>query len=185
MADGALTRREFLRRGARKALLAGVAGSAGAFVWIGTSGATVWQLDPDKCIACGRCATNCVQNPSAVRAVRVHAICGYCDLCTAYFELEHAARTSGAENLVCPTDALQRRYVREPYYEYSIDEDLCVACGRCVKACRDFGNGSVFLQIRHDRCVRCNECAIGAKCPAEAISRVPAANPYILKSTDR
>ena len=185
MDDAPLTRREFLRRGARGALLAGVAGSAGGLVWIGRADANVWQIDPDKCIACGRCATNCVQSPSAVRAVRVHAICGFCDLCTAYFELEHAARTSAAENLVCPTGAIGRRFVREPYYEYSIEEELCVACGRCVAGCADFGNGSVFLQIRHDRCVGCNVCAIGNDCPARAIRRVPASRPYILRSTDR
>ena len=141
----------------------------------------VWQIDPDLCIQCEKCSTNCVLSPSAVRAVRVHALCGYCNLCTAYFELEHAERSSGAENLLCPTDALKRRYIEEPYYEYHVQEELCVACARCVKGCAEFGNGSVFLQIRHHLCVGCNRCAIATDCPAQAVRRVPRAKPYLLR----
>ena len=44
-----------------------------------------------------------------------------------------------------------------------------------------FGNGSLFLQIRHDRCVNCNVCAISRVCPGDAFVRVPAEQPYLLK----
>jgi electron transport complex protein RnfB len=47
--------------------------------------------------------------------------------------------------------------------------------------CAQFGNGSLFLQVRHDRCVNCNQCAIAVVCPAGAFRRVPAAQPYLLK----
>jgi electron transport complex protein RnfB len=47
-----------------------------------------------------------------------------------------------------------------------------------------FGNGSLFLQVRHDRCKNCNECSIAAACPSQAYTRVPAHQPYLLKKVD-
>jgi Pyruvate/2-oxoacid:ferredoxin oxidoreductase delta subunit len=42
-----------------------------------------------------------------------------------------------------------------------------------VKACLPpAGNGSLRLEIRYDRCVECNECAIQIACPDHAILRV-------------
>ena len=60
----------------------------------------------------------------------------------------------------------------------------CDGCGRCVKGCTNMGNGSLFMQIRHDRCVNCNDCSIARACPVEAISRVPASAPYKLKTVE-
>ena len=88
---------------------------------------------------------------------------------------------TGAENQLCPTGAIQRTFVEDPYYEYKIDEKMCIGCAKCVEGCNRFGNGSLFLQIRHDRCVNCNECAIAAACPSGAYVRVPADTPYLLK----
>ena len=52
------------------------------------------------------------------------------------------------------------------YYEYTVDETLCTGCGKCVKACKPpFGNGSLRLEIRYDRCVTCNECSILDRLP--------------------
>lgn len=144
----------------------------------------VWQIDPLKCIACGRCATECVLNPSAVKCVHSFEMCGYCELCTGYFLPEPLALNEGAENQLCPTNAIIRKFIEEPYFEYHIDEPLCIGCGRCVKGCNAFGNGSLYLQIRHDLCVDCNECAIATACPSEAISRIPADQPYQLKGRD-
>ena len=53
-----------------------------------------------------------------------------------------------------------------------------------VKGCQEFGNGSLFLQIRHDRCQHCNQCAIALACPAQAFVRVPTDQPYLLKSQE-
>jgi Na+-translocating ferredoxin:NAD+ oxidoreductase subunit B len=142
----------------------------------------VWQLDPAKCIQCGRCATNCVLTPSAVKCTHVYAMCGYCDLCGGYFKPETKTLTTGAENQLCPTNALKRRFIEDPFFEYTIDEELCIGCGKCVKGCGAFGNGSLQLQVRHDRCVNCNQCSIARHCPAEAFSRVPANDPYLLRS---
>jgi electron transport complex protein RnfB len=141
----------------------------------------VWQLDPAKCIHCGRCSTNCVLTPSAVKCVHVYAMCGYCDLCGGYFKPGTKTLTTAAENQLCPTNALKRNFIEDPFFEYTIDENLCIGCGKCVKGCDAFGNGSLQLQVRHDRCVNCNQCSIAGKCPAEAFSRVPAKNPSLLK----
>lgn len=141
----------------------------------------VWQLDPAKCIQCGRCATNCVLSPSAVKCVHRFEMCGYCKLCFGFFQPGTPVLTSAAENQMCPTGAIKRKFIESPYYEYTIDESLCVGCGRCVKACGAFGNGSLVLQVRHDLCVNCNECSIARHCPAGAYTRVPAEQPYLSK----
>jgi len=177
-----LTRRSLLRGGLRAAAALGAAGGVAALAGRAKGEQVLWQIDPAKCTACGNCQTYCVLRPSAVKCVHAFAMCGYCKLCTGYFEPDAAVLDTGAENQICPTGAIQRSYVEDPYYEYVIDEGLCIACGRCVKGCSAFGNSSLFLQIRHDRCVHCNQCAIATACPAQAIRRVPASRPYLLKS---
>ena len=146
---------------------------------------TVWQTDPDKCIACGSCATHCVLDVSAVKCVHSFAMCGYCQLCTGYFEPEPDELTSAAENQLCPTGAIKRQFIEDPYHEYTIDELLCIGCGKCVKGCGAFGNGSLYLQVRHDRCLNCNECAIAVACPSQAYVRLSASDPYLLKDRRR
>jgi len=174
-------RRDFLRRGLR-GIMAAALGAAGL---TGMARARKkewrWQLDPEKCRQCGRCATACVLSPSAVKCVHAYALCGYCDLCGGYHQPYVKDVDSAAENQLCPTSAIRRTFVEDPYYEYTIDQDLCIGCGVCVKGCASFGNGSLFLQVMHDRCVNCNECAIARVCPAQAFRRVPAEQPYLLK----
>lgn len=176
-----LDRREFLRTGVRGACLLAVGGLAGLASGRTRGGETVWQIDPYLCISCGRCATNCVLTESAVKCVHSLSMCGYCKPCFGFFTPEHVAVNEGAENQLCPTGAISRKFIEEPYYEYIIDESLCLGCGRCVKGCGTFGNGSLYLQVRHDRCLNCNECAIATACPAGAFRRVPAETPYLLK----
>ena len=177
-----LHRRRFLRTGVRAAAVTGLAGLFAGLVRRGAAQGMVWQIDPGKCLRCSNCATQCVLEQSAVKCVQAYAICGYCQLCTAYFEPEPNDLNTGAENQLCPTGAIQRTFVEDPYYEYTIDERLCIGCAKCVEGCVRFGNGSLFLQIRHDRCVNCNQCAIAKTCPGDAFRRVPAAQPYLLKA---
>jgi Na+-translocating ferredoxin:NAD+ oxidoreductase subunit B len=143
----------------------------------------VWQLDPNRCVACGRCQTNCVLDQSAVKAVNCFALCGYCDNCTGYFPTKDYSLNTGAENQLCPTGAIARKFIEKkggvPYFEYTIDERLCIACGKCVVGCR-LMNGSLYLQVRHDRCLNCNECSIAVNCPADAFRRVPATSVGLL-----
>jgi Na+-translocating ferredoxin:NAD+ oxidoreductase subunit B len=175
-------RRSFVAGGLRILGVAGI-GGFGCFLATrrGTRGDNLWQINPAKCVACGNCSTHCVLGKSAVVCKHAFSMCGYCDLCTGYFEPDAAELTTGAENQLCPTGAIVRSFVEDPYYEYTIDERLCIGCGKCVKGCTSFGNGSLYLQIDHDRCMHCNECAIAIACPSEAISRVPADDPYLPK----
>jgi len=181
--QGKLPRREVLTNALRGSALVALGGVMGLLVDRTSARETVWQIDPAKCTMCGRCATACVLGPSAVKAVHSYDMCGYCDLCTGFFKADATALNEGAENQLCPTNAIKRRFIEDPYFEYDIDESLCIGCGKCVAGCAAFGNGSLYLQIRHDRCVNCNDCPIAWICPPEAITRVSAAEPYLLKNT--
>ena len=141
-----------------------------------------WQIDPKKCTFCGRCETNCVLPMSAVKCVHAVKVCGYCDLCGGYYRANVKELNTAAENLMCPTGAISRKFIEEPYFEYSINESLCNGCGKCAKGCNSFGNGSLYLQIKQDLCKGCNECAIAKVCPADAIKRVSVADAYDKKS---
>jgi len=176
-----VTRRGFLKNGFYGGCLAGLGGLAGFLAGRSSADDMVWQIDPQICIACGNCATRCVLAESAVKCVQVYGICGYCDYCPGFHQPAARALDTGAENELCPTGAIKRRFIEEPYYEYSLEESLCNGCGKCVKGCAAFGNGSLFLQVRHDRCLNCNECSIAAACPSGAFKRVPAEKPYMLK----
>ncbi|MFN8255536.1 MAG: 4Fe-4S binding protein [Bacteroidales bacterium] len=175
------SRREFISKSLRISVGLTITGLGGAIVYRSTGDDMVWQLDPEKCVECGRCATNCVLTPSAVKCTHVYNMCGYCDLCGGYFRPDSKNLTTAAENQLCPTSAIERRYIEEPFFEYHINEDLCIGCGKCVKGCGAFGNGSMQLQVRHNICVNCNQCSIARDCPADAFTRVPAGNPYIFK----
>jgi electron transport complex protein RnfB len=181
-----INRRHFLRRSLWAAGLTGLGAAAGLLSRKTHARNTVWQIDPAICVACGNCATYCVLEESAVKCVHAHAICGYCRICFGYFGPEPHDINEGAENQLCPTGAILRKYLKDddPYYEYKIDEPLCMGCGKCVKGCNTFGNGSLFLQVRHGRCLNCNECSIAAACPSGAYKRVPADKPYLLKKVD-
>ncbi|MBM4144555.1 MAG: ferredoxin [Lentisphaerae bacterium] len=176
-------RREFFRRLGRWIGL----GALGLLGWplLGRRRAapadTVWQLDPEKCIQCGNCATKCVLALSAVKCVHAYDVCGYCNLCGGYHQPYVKRLDTAAENQLCPTSALVRTFIEEPYYQYDVIEERCIGCGVCVKGCGSFGNGSLHLQVRHDRCVNCNDCAIARQCPAQAFRRVPADRPYLMR----
>lgn len=176
---GKIDRRKFLNNGIRYTLAIGI-GGLGVAAAVGSSGEElVWQLNPAKCVQCGRCATKCVLTPSAVKCMHVYDMCGYCDLCSGYFRVNTKELSTAAENQLCPTSAIERKFVEEPYFEYHIDEDLCFGCGKCVEGCGAFGNGSLQLQVNQDLCVNCNECSIARDCPADAYSRIPASKGYM------
>jgi electron transport complex protein RnfB len=179
-------RREFIHDGLRVAGLVTL-GAAGGFL-IGRQGEaaeTLWQLDPNKCIACDNCATHCVLDESAVKCLQFFDMCGYCDICTGYFDPNYRALDTAAENQMCPTGAIVRTFIEEKtgqkFFEYTIDATACVGCGKCVKGCA-LMNGSLYLQVSHDRCLNCNECAIAVSCPTQAFERLPADRPYRVKS---
>lgn len=184
-----IDRRRFVTDGCRAV---GAVGLGGAAVFLaarrGGTQRLLWQIDPDRCIACDRCQTQCVLDVSAVKSVQCFALCGYCDRCTGYFPTKDFALDTGAENQLCPTGAITRQFIEaqgdERFFEYTIRESLCIGCGKCVAGCR-LMNGSLYLQIRHDRCLNCNECAIAVACPTQAIVRVPAGTPNLLSAAAR
>lgn len=174
-------RREFIQSGVRLSLALALGGISGLAVSKVIKDDYVWQIDPFLCTQCGKCATDCVMTPSAVKCVHAFDLCGYCDLCGGYLKPDANKQSTAAENQLCPTAAIERRFIEEPYFEYHIDEDLCMGCGKCVKGCTSFGNGSLHLQIIHDICLNCNHCSIAQVCPSDAIKRVKASNAYLIK----
>jgi electron transport complex protein RnfB len=184
-----IDRRGFLGDGVRIAGALGLGGVGGLLVARkGQRRDWLWQIDPDKCVACDKCQTLCVLEPSAVKCVQCFMLCGYCDVCTGFFPTTDFELNTGAENQLCPTGALVRTFIEEQagvrYFEYTIKEPDCIGCGKCVKGCA-LMNGSLYLQVRHDLCVNCNECAIAVACPAEAFYRVPPGKPTLLKRKAR
>ncbi len=175
------SRRDFINRSLRISAGIALGGIVGGVIKNSTSEDLVWQLNPNKCIQCGRCVTNCVLTPSAVKCVHVFDMCGYCDLCGGYFRPDVKELTTGAENQLCPTSAIERKFVEDPFFAYHINEDLCIGCGKCVAGCDAFGNGSLQLQVNHNICVNCNQCSIARDCPTDAFSRVPRSKSRILQ----
>jgi electron transport complex protein RnfB len=176
-----MKRRDFINTGVRLGIGAGLGAIAIGLSTRTVEGKTIWQLDPAKCIQCGKCTTSCVLQESAVKCVHVTDMCGYCDLCSGYLRSNVKDLDTAAENRLCPTGAIVRTYVEEPYFEYHVVEELCNGCGKCVKNCGSFGNGSLQLQIQQSLCLNCNQCAIARVCPSEAFSRVDTNTPYKLK----
>lgn len=177
-----IDRRDFIRNGLRAVALLSLGSVAGYTISKTMKDDLVWQIDPVKCIQCGRCATDCVLNLSAVKCMHVHKMCGYCDLCGGYFKPQVKQLDTGAEHQLCPTKALKRTFVEPPYYKYDVKEELCNGCGKCVEGCGAFGNGSLQLQINQDLCVQCNQCAISKVCPSKAIVQIPRNKAYLLRN---
>jgi electron transport complex protein RnfB len=150
----------------------------------GHAGQSRWQIDPNKCMGCGNCATYCVLDVSAVKCIQCFDMCGYCDICTGYFDVDYLELSTAAENQLCPTGAIVRTFIEskagQQFYEYTIDEPKCIGCGKCVKGCA-LMNGSLYLQVMHDRCLNCNECSIAVACPTRAFCRVSSERPYRMK----
>ena len=181
MENKAKNRREFIQSGMRIILGVSVGGIGALALNNSTKDEWVWQIDPFECTQCGRCATDCVLSPSAVKCLHAFDLCGYCDLCGGYFKPDANQLSTAAENQLCPTSAIQRKYIEEPYFEYVINKDLCIGCAKCVKGCTSFGNGSLHLQIMHNLCLNYNECSIARVCPNNAIKRVKASEAYKVK----
>jgi len=187
--NGEIDRRGFLGTGVRVAGAVGLGGVAGLLVVRrGQAEDYVWQIDPDKCVACDKCQILCVLDTSAVKCVQCFPLCGYCDVCTGYFPTTDFELNTAAENQLCPTGAIVRTFIEDQagvrYFEYTIEEALCVGCAKCVKGC-ELMNGSLYMQVRHDLCVSCNECAIAVGCHTQAFYRVPASRPVLLKKKAR
>ncbi|MFN0168604.1 MAG: 4Fe-4S binding protein [Bryobacteraceae bacterium] len=185
-----VSRRNALDRLVRGAAAVGMSGAAGYLIQK-AEGQVVWQVDSARCLnsrlgelgvkACDLCLTECVVSQSAVRAVNDFSKCGRCSICPAYYNVTSAVDSQGLPSeKLCPRDAILRKPIGEidpsdpanNFYEYVIDEDKCDGCGKCVMACKEpAGLGSIQLKVRHNLCVRCNQCAISVACPKDAVVR--------------
>ena len=92
-----IKRREFLNKGIRLGIGAGLGVIGVGLITRSASGKAIWQLDPSKCVQCGNCATNCVLQTSAVKCVHVTTMCGYCDLCGGFLRQGVKNINTGAE----------------------------------------------------------------------------------------
>jgi electron transport complex protein RnfB len=137
-----------------------------------------WQIDPEKCQYCGLCATACVRRPSAVKALNDQKKCSNCVVCYGHITDTHieSKKIDTEGTRVCPHNAVVRENFSggaDGMFLYSQNPAGCVACGACVKRCNEHGTKSMFLAIRPDLCLGCNECAIAVACPHDAIERIP------------
>jgi electron transport complex protein RnfB len=140
-------------------------------------GRWAWQIDSDKCTFCGACATACIRKPSAVKCVVDQTICGNCVVCYGHiYNLNASSDQIEAQGKVCPVNAVRRMYFAgglDGYYLYDINFDKCTGCGACARECNKRGNKAMYLIIRPDICLDCNECAIVKACPSGAVKAVP------------
>lgn len=180
------TRRNFLRIAGH---VAGGAALAGAGVRIFSPPADdaefvpqarrfAWQIDPDKCRYCGTCETACVRKPSAAKAVNDQKKCSNCVVCYGHITNKNieSEKIDSHGKRVCPHDAVRRKNFcggLDGMYLYSHDHGRCTGCAQCVKKCNEEGTASMFMVIRPDLCLGCNECAIAVACPHNAIERIP------------
>lgn len=137
-----------------------------------------WEIDPEKCKYCGLCETACVRKPSAVKAVNDQRKCSNCVVCYGHISDSHieSEKIDSEGQRVCPEDAVQRENFCggvDGMFLYRQDPRLCVGCAKCVKRCNEHGSKSMFLIIRPDLCLGCNECSIAIACPEKAIIRIP------------
>jgi electron transport complex protein RnfB len=180
-----IDRREFLRRTAQAVCAIALAGTAFRIFRTATEPAPgasplprhAWRIDPERCTHCGTCATACVRKPSAVKAVNDQKKCSFCVVCYGHISNQHieSERIDREGVRICPRNAVKRRNYsggKDGYFIYSIDDQKCIGCAQCVKECNDKGTKSMFLLIRPDLCLGCNQCLIALKCPAQAVDFV-------------
>ena len=137
-----------------------------------------WQVDPEKCTYCGLCETACVRKPSAAKALNDQKKCSNCVVCYGHITDTHidSDKIDSEGERVCPVDAVVRNNFSggvDGMFLYSNDPKKCVGCAKCVKRCNVHGTKSMFLVIRPDLCLDCNECSIATACPEKAIERIP------------
>ncbi len=184
--DHQVDRRKFLLWTLRGTCFAGLAGVTGRILGTHQPDAPFvqpphrfgWQIQPEKCTYCGLCATACVRRPSAVKAVNDQKKCSNCVVCYGHiFEKRiDSSKIDSHGTRVCPQDAVERKNYcggLDGYYLYGINHERCIGCAACVAECNRYGTKSMFLLIRPDLCLGCNECAIARVCPHQAIQRVP------------
>lgn len=131
-------------------------------------------IDPDKCTGCETCTFICsavhsgVFNPyySRIKTIRVEPIINCAISCQFCEDAPCAA--------VCPWDAIEKD---EDTGIVRVNEDKCVGCGFCIRACNF---GAISMSLVDDLvfiCDQCEEFEDGPQCvkfcPEDAITFEP------------
>lgn len=66
---------------------------------------------------------------------------------------------------LCPLGAFYSLFNKISFYQYHVDKDVCIACGKCKKTCQMDVDMSKCQD--HPECIRCGECL--KVCPTKAI----------------
>ncbi|MDH3982094.1 MAG: hypothetical protein OES84_04245 [Kiritimatiellaceae bacterium] len=137
-----------------------------------------WQINPDKCRNCNACEIACVRKPSAAKALNDPKKCSNCVVCYGHIKNKHieSDKIDSHGERICPYNAVLRKNFCggiDGMYLYSHNHAKCTGCAKCVKKCNEEGTGSMFMVIRPDLCLGCNECAIAVACPHDAVERIP------------
>jgi len=116
--------------------------------------------------ACSRSPRSSACTASHVRLLR--AVNGY-------FEPQPNALKPAPRNQLCPTGAIRRTFVEDPYYQYEDPGALCIGCRQVRQGCTAFGNGSLHMQVRHDRWTATSAPSPGL--PRRPVSQGPCGRP--------
>ena len=108
-------------------------------------------------------------------------MCGRCNLCFGYFEPKPAAIDTGAENQLCPAGAIIRQSLGDPLYEFTINERLCIGCGKCVRGLHGLRQRVAATASASRPLPELQPMFHRPGMPFPAFVRVPAHAPYLLK----
>lgn len=165
-----MKRRDFIKLASQAIGGTALFGSAGFLLKDAVNG-NLPLIDPEKCLGCGRCSSSCIFTPSAVKCYNIDEVCDHCTACYGY-HVDTDADPIDKSALVCPEDAIirQARSEFEGGFTYTIDQNKCIGCGKCVRLCWKHGNRSMRLVVNHNTCRRCNKCQIANVCDGGAFS---------------
>ncbi|HUI39952.1 MAG TPA: molybdopterin-dependent oxidoreductase [Methanothrix sp.] len=99
---------------------------------------------PSRCLICER-SGECDEIREAMRKVPETMGCRYCpkdERC----ELQETAEQIGIESVDLPRISPEKELVRSPFFDR--DPNLCILCGRCVRACEQRGLGVISFTFR-------------------------------------
>lgn len=67
---------------------------------------------------------------------------------------------------ICPLGAIYALFNKVSFYQYHVDKDVCVSCGKCSRVCKM--DVDITKNEKSAECIRCAECV--SACPKKAIS---------------
>lgn len=67
---------------------------------------------------------------------------------------------------ICPLGAFYALFNKISLFDYNVDENKCVSCGKCSRTCKM--DVDITKNTSHTECIRCGECI--KVCPTKAIS---------------